>query len=65
MKRWKVTAHLNWDASNVQSVTVKANTRRKAYENGKAYFQKNGACKVNIETVKEIEENAEMEELNK
>ncbi len=62
MKHWKVTAHLNWDMSNVQSVTIKANTQRKAYEDGKRYFQKNGACRVDIETVKEIDENTEMEE---
>ena len=62
MKNWKVIAHLNYDASNIQSVTIKANTRRKAYENGKAYFQKNGAFAVIIETVEEIDENTEMEE---
>lgn len=60
IKYWKVTAELNWDASNVQSVTIKANTQRKAYEEGKVYFQKNGACNVIIITVKEIDEATEL-----
>lgn len=61
MKYWKVTVHLNYDASNVQSVTIKANTRREAYEDGKTYFYKNGACKVDIENV--IALNVTMNEL--
>lgn len=60
IKYWKVTAQLNWDASNVQSITIKANNKRKAYEKGKEYFQKNGARNVIIETVKEIDETTEL-----
>ena len=30
MKKWLASVELNWDASNVINVTVKANTERKA-----------------------------------
>ena len=60
IKYWKVTAQLNWDASNVQSITIKANNQRKASEKGKEYFKKNGACNVIIESVQEIDETTEL-----
>ncbi len=43
MKKWKVTAELNMDASHYEIVIVKANTERKARIFAEEQFKKNGA----------------------
>lgn len=43
MKKWKVTAELNMDASHYETIFVKANTERKAKIFAEEQFKKNGA----------------------
>lgn len=56
MKKWKVTAELNMDASHYETVIVKANTERKARIFAEKIFKKNGAFFVTNMTIKQLEE---------
>lgn len=52
MKRWKVTAELNMDASHYESMVVEANTKRKARLFAEKAFKENGNFYVTNITVK-------------
>lgn len=56
MKKWKVTAELNMNAQNYQSVIVKANTERKAKIFAEKAFEKNGAFYITNLTVEQLNE---------
>lgn len=56
MKKWKVTAEINMDASRYDTVVVRANTERKAYIFAEKEFKKRGAFYVtNMKVVQEEE----------
>lgn len=54
IKRWKVTAEINMDASNYKTVVVKANTERKARKFAENKFRENGAFFITNMTAKEL-----------
>lgn len=55
MKKWKVTAELNMNAQNYQTVIVKANTERKAAMFAEEAFKRIGAFYITNLTVERIE----------
>lgn len=56
MKKWKVTAELNMNAQNYQTIIVKANTERKAKIFAEEIFEKNGAFYITNVTVEQLNE---------
>ena len=56
MKKWKVTAELNMDASNYSSVIIEANTEYKARIKGIEKFKKDGAFHVTNISIVEIKD---------
>ena len=56
MKKWKVTAEINMDASRYDTAVVRANTERKARIFAEKEFKKHGAFYVtNMKVVQEEE----------
>ncbi len=54
IKKWKVTAELNMDASDYKNIEVSANIERKAIKFAEEIFKKQGAFHVKILNSKEI-----------
>ena len=54
IKRWDVKAEVNMSANNIKTITVSANTERKAYTIAKKYLEKCGYFKVIILSIKQI-----------
>ncbi len=55
IKKWKVTAECNMDASDYRTVVVKANTERKAQILAEEKLKKDGVFAVTNLRVEEIE----------
>lgn len=55
IKRWKVTAEINMDASHYESCIVKANTARKAAILACKAFKKKGYFYITNLSIKEID----------
>ena len=55
MKKWRVTAEINMDASRYKTVEVKANTERKAKIFAEEKLKKEGAFFVTNMTIEKIE----------
>ena len=54
IKQWEVTAEINMDASKYKTVTVKANTERKARQFAVKKLKANGAFFVSNISAKQI-----------
>ena len=59
IKKWKITAELDWCANNFSSCIVEANTERKARIMAEKYFKKKmKAFAINIRDIELINEEA-------
>lgn len=57
IKKWKITAELDWCANNFSSCIVEANTEKKAKTMAEKYFKKKmKAFFVNIQRIELIDE---------
>lgn len=54
IKQWKVTAEINMDASNYKTITIKANTKRKAIQFAVEKLKADGAFFVTNISAKQI-----------
>lgn len=54
VKQWEVTAEINMDASNYKTITIKANTERKAKKFAVEKFKADGAFFVTNVSAKQI-----------